>query len=99
MCLDAPSGHEGDVIVYWCHGTGGTQFWEYLDGLLKKDDFCLEYRPKLHKLVVANCKNEHRNENRVRKTINKFAQNQTFIIVTDLDVQERKQSVLSEIIR
>ena len=62
-CLDAADDTEEDLIVYWCHGKAGTQFWEYHDGFLRRDDYCIEYDDP--KLVVRRCRNK-RKENRVR---------------------------------
>lgn len=63
MCLDAAEGKEAELTVYWCHNKGGTQFWEYDDGFLRKDDYCVEYEAP--KLLLKRCKDRRRG-NRVR---------------------------------
>lgn len=69
MCLDAPKEKEADVIVYWCHSTGGTQYWTFQDGFIKKDDLCIEYTPKDQKLATIYCKEKQRHESQVRRRL------------------------------
>lgn len=65
MCLDAPKDRESDLIVFTCHMTGGTQFWEYKEGLLRKDNYCIEFNEQLRKLVVRYCQENSREKNQV----------------------------------
>lgn len=61
MCLDALDDKESELRVKWCHSRGGTQFWDYYEGFLRKDDYCIVYEDELK---VIRCKLKRRN-NRV----------------------------------
>ena len=66
-CLDAPADKSAGIIVYPCHSSGGTQFWEYEEGLLRKDDQCIEFNKHEIKLVL--CKPEDKQHYQVRNHV------------------------------